>query len=92
MLIKLFKNGTQQLVLTKVYIIKSTASKHITAFYFTDVTSYSNQKLEKSKDHVNTSTPARAFHSDDVVYGFDLSPVHSYEMPSSALSKSVRIL
>nr|CAB3229936.1 centrosomal protein of 162 kDa-like [Phallusia mammillata] len=36
-------------------------------------------RMEPNKKFVNTSTPARPFTGETVMYGFDLSPVHSYE-------------
>ncbi|CAK8683826.1 unnamed protein product [Clavelina lepadiformis] len=41
-------------------------------------------KGKKAKNQVDTSTPARPFGTNNVMYGFDLSPVHSHELPSSA--------
>ena len=48
-------------------------------------------KAKKSKEKVNTSTPARAFGGDKIIYGFDLSPVHSHEMPGATLSGRVSV-
>jgi len=53
------------------------------------VENISKQKLQAKKDvaKVNTSTPAREANSGKIVYGFDLSPVHSFEMPYNSLTK-----
>lgn len=59
--------------------------KYHVYIFVADKVSSSKNLSTKNDPILSTSTPARS-EFGNVVYGFDLSPVHSYEIPATQTS------